>query len=108
MKSEMTQDASDGKHREKLGSQCHSCGCVTAPKYLFPVVLSVKKERRVHVVCLECIAFDRMPKNVTDDIPRYDHLGRRIKGNEKVMFAARTRRPAAGDSSVGHDSARSA
>ena len=89
MKSEMTEAASDGKHRERLGSQCHSCGKVTAPRYLFPVILSVKKERRVHVVCLECIAFDRMPKNVTDDIPRYDHLGRRIKRNEKVVFAPR-------------------
>lgn len=83
---QMTKDASEN-WQDLGGSQCNWCGKKTPLRMLFPVIHSHKKQRSLHVVCLECIAFDRLPKGSVSDVPRYDNLGRRINERKKVVVS---------------------
>ena len=84
---EMTKDASE-RWQDLGGSQCNWCGKTTPLKFLFPVLHTIGKQRSLHVVCLECIAFDRLPKGSVSDVPRYDHLGRRINERSKMVVSS--------------------
>lgn len=73
------------------GQQCHWCGHHTALRYLFPVIVTrnVQKQstKELHNVCLECIAFERIPKGCLTNVPMYNYVGKKVNSNEKVSVA---------------------
>jgi hypothetical protein len=74
------------------GHVCESCGQHTELRYLFPILVALRKadpgyrgrgDKRMCPVCLECIAAGRMPEGINQaDLPWYDPKGNRVNGGK--------------------------